>query len=241
MKRHPGLILVIMEYVYENGQEGWSAWRIWCHPLASRELIDESILKIMELDKNIEELKSDLEDRTILCERLSVETEALREQLSVARGELADARDELALHKSVDEKLAEFDRELEKVEKMKRGYEKKIAFLEDLLRRERRWRRNSFDDELSIDDTENEPDFLSVPKIDMAAAESHARIDLSECDEPLRRRQEDKKKPEDKKPEGKKAQDLQRAYQEKRAFGLPDKLPEPSAPDDWLFELPDNL
>ena len=228
-----------MENRFDSRQEGLSAWKIWCHPMTARDLIDESALRIMNLENNLEELKSELEEREGLCERLREQLSQRDLELAQAQEELESAREELSLHKSVDEKLAEFDKELEKVERMKRGYEKKIAFLEDLLRRERKRHRNMFEDELAIEDTEDEPDFYPVQKIDMVAPE---RIDLSESDLPLRKTPEEKNAVEKKKAEeGKKAKELQRAYQEKRAFGLPETLPDSQAPDDWLLELPDNL
>ena len=64
-----------------------------------------------------------------------------------SRWSLEDARDELLTHRSVDAKLAEFNQQLVKVEEMKRKYERRISFLERMLRHA----------DMSIDVEEDEP------------------------------------------------------------------------------------
>lgn len=222
----------------------WTAWRVWCHPRLAREVIDDSILRIMEVETEKREMVSGLEEKSRECLNLSEEMislqsklderdrelAAMRGELGMVKDELAEAHEELALHKSVDEKLAEFDEQLKQVEDMKRGYEKKIAFLENLLKLTKAKLRNELADEMAIEEIA-EPGEILPKRIDMTV---DRRVDLAErncrsgmMDDAEGERRENK------------ATELQRAYREKRAPGLPDEFPKSSGPDDWLIDLPE--
>lgn len=228
-----------MDDEFELADEDWSAWKVWCHPVSARDVIDELNIRIMSLDKNHKDSMSALEEQKALCERLSEENESLharlderekqlvdvRNDLAGVKSELSEAKEELTLCKSVDEQLAELMTELEKVEEMKRRYEKRIKTLEGLLLQERTRKKEPDPDMTGLEDMESDAGITHMPTIDMSV---NARVDISEMNG----------KPQDRKP-GKKAEELQRNYKEKRAFGLPEKFPDSSDSDEWLMGLPD--
>lgn len=222
----------------------WTALRVWCHPRLARAVIDESILRIMEVEIEMRDMVSGLEEKSRECLNLSEEMislqsklderdrelAAMRGELGMVKDELAEAHEELALHKSVDEKLAEFDEQLKQVEDMKRGYEKKIAFLENLLKLTKAKLRNEIADEMAIDEIAD-PGEILPKRIDMTVDRC---IDIAERN----RRNGIVNEVEGERRENK-ATELQRAYREKRAPGLPDEFPKTVGPDDWLIDLPD--
>ncbi len=125
----------------------WTAWRVWLHPHKARRRIEEA--------DNVEnDLQNRLDETLALLERQSKETSIQtfkvaelsrrltetdkhladeHRELEETRLKLTKALDALAEQKSVDEKLAEFEKELSKVEALKRGYEKRINELEARL------------------------------------------------------------------------------------------------------------
>lgn len=202
----------------EFTDENWSVWRVWSHPAAARDVIDESIINIMGLDKNLKETIAALEEQKAICEKLSGENEKLRatidkkdRELSGVRvdfekvkGKLDEALEELALCKSVDEQLAEVKAEIDKVEDTKNRYEKRINYLEQLLQRERSSKSGVTvkDDEAQFDELEGNEYVPLLHRIDMTVGQEE-RNDLSA----------NKKSPQRDKP-GKKALELQRSYKE---------------------------
>lgn len=91
-------------------------------------LIDSEKRERVRLEIENTRLRDALSEKTLALE-------ASEKSLAESREELCKVEEELAEHKSVDEKIAEFDRELTKVEELKRSYEKRIAELETQLRR----------------------------------------------------------------------------------------------------------
>lgn len=227
----------------ELNDENWSAWKVWCHPAAARDVIDESTINIMSLDNDLKETIAALQGQKAICEKLSGEKELLlsklderdkelagiRRDLKEVKGKLDETLEELALCKSVDEQLAEVKAEIDKVEDIKNRYEKRINYLEQLLQRERSAKTVVKDDDAQFDELEGNEYVPPPGRIDMTVGQEE-RIDLSE----------NKKSPQRDKP-GKKALELQRSYKEKRAFGLPEKFPDSSDSDEWLMGLPEGL
>lgn len=70
--------------------------------------------------------------RDALAEKTRV-LELSEKRLAESQESLHHAEEELSEHKSVDEKLAEFDRELTKFEELKQDYERRIAQLKSRL------------------------------------------------------------------------------------------------------------
>lgn len=194
--------------------QGWTAWRVWLHPREARDVIDESVIRIMELDKSIttaletcagseascrdmqaelESLRGRLETREKELEERGRELAATKEALAAAGARMEEMRDELELQRSVDEKLEEFRLQLAKVEEMKQRYELRIKELEEALEKSR--------GEIAFKTPGIEPE---TPK------ENHADL-------------------------------LRRRYQEKRAPGLPDDKDDGRDADDWLLNLPSDL
>ena len=120
-----------MERLYAQ-RGAWSVWRILRHPKIACGIIDESVMMMENLDKNLLIANKDLDEHRILCLKLTAERDALaatlkerddellkvRDDLERITMELEDARDELLTHRSVDAKLAEFNQQLVKVEEM---------------------------------------------------------------------------------------------------------------------------
>lgn len=132
------------------------------------------------LDKNLLIANKDLDEHRILCLKLTAERDALaatlkerddellkvRDDLERITMELEDARDELLTHRSVDAKLAEFNQQLVKVEEMKRKYERRISFLERMLRHA----------DMSIDVEEDE---LAIEKDSRQVVRPKVTIDMT--------------------------------------------------------------
>lgn len=229
----------------EEASEDWTAWKIWCHPRKALDVIDESALMIMKLEKKGEEADLTLAERACLYDRLSEECdslksalgerdkmiEQLRADLDAARGSLREAREELALQKSVDDKLAEFDARLSEAEIVKRRYEKRITELEGMLRIHSSGGGFPDDDELAIDSVDAES--AETFTIDMTRHEENTRSFVKETGI----RGEKKENVENH------ATELQRRFREKPAPGLPEKVTpeEGTATDKWLFDLPEDL
>lgn len=232
-----------MDDGFELNNENWSAWKVWCHPAAARDVIDESTINIMDLDNNLKETIAALQGQKAICEKLSGEKDMLlaklderdkelaeiRRDLEEVKGKLDETLEELALCKSVDEQLAEVKAEIDKVEDIKNRYEKRINYLEQLLQRERSAKTAVKDDDAQIDDFNGYADESPVSRIDMTEG-LEERTDLSEYNVKPRRHVT-----------GKKALELQQSYREKRAYGLPDKFPDSTDSDEWLMGLPDGL
>ncbi|MBD5265322.1 MAG: hypothetical protein HDS48_07360 [Bacteroides sp.] len=125
----------------------WTVWRVWLHPF-------KALRRLLETDKTEADLRQRLDETLEMLEKQRKETsiqsfkvsELLRlltdtdkrladehRELEETRLKLTKALDSLAEHKSVDEKLAEFNKELSKVEDLKRRYEKRITELEARL------------------------------------------------------------------------------------------------------------
>lgn len=219
----------------------WSAAGVWMHPRAARDYIDECQLRIMDTDRKysgslqqMEALRMELESRdkaleaaqSALSERDS-EVMMLRGELETATAELASAREMLASQKSVDEKLEEFNKELTKVEDMKRGYERKIAALRQLLARERSMRINGHDTDENDELLEEEParDNIAPPVIDMTQTVQVAQKPIENTE---------KKHPG-------RVEKLRESYMRKPATGMPETIPGNRNADEWLLDLPDDL
>lgn len=219
----------------------WSATGVWLHPCAARDYIDECQLRIMDTDRKysgslqqMETLRMELESRdkaleaaqSALSERDS-EVMMLRSELEATSAELASARETLATQKSVDEKLEEFNKELTKVEDMKRGYERKIAALRQLLARERSMSVHVSDSDENDELLEEDPvlDNTAPPVIDMTQTV-----------------QEEQKPAENtKKKSPGRVEKLRNSYMRKPATGMPETIPGNRNADEWLLDLPDNL
>jgi len=225
-----------MERLYAQ-RGAWSVWRILRHPKIACGIIDESVMMMENLDKNLLIANKDLDEHRILCLKLTAERDALaatlkerddellkvRDDLERITMELEDARDELLTHRSVDAKLAEFNQQLVKVEEMKRKYERRISFMERMLRHA----------DMSIDVEEDE---LAIEKDSRQVVRPKVTIDMtSNAPAP----EEESKEASDKRKN--KAEELRRIFQEKRAPGLPDTFPNPKSTDDWLLDLPEGL
>ena len=125
----------------------WTAWRIWRHPKRALMRIEESENIETDLQQRLDEALSLLEQQRKETSVQSFRVSELSRRVADTEKRLTDehsahaatklglkkALDSLAEHKSVDEKLAEFNNELKKVEEMKRGYEKRITQLESRL------------------------------------------------------------------------------------------------------------
>ncbi len=122
----------------------WTTWRVLLHPFKARKQIEEANGMQDDLSKRLEEALEMLEKQRKECARITMdnvemsrrlsecefELSRTRSELATTKRKLAEAEDQLAEHKSVDEKIAEFNKELTKAEAMKHSYEKRIAELE---------------------------------------------------------------------------------------------------------------
>ena len=125
----------------------WTAWRVWLHPYKAQRHMEEADSVQDNLQKRLDEALELLEQQrkataiqTFRGAELSRQLTEIDKRLADEHRELEETRlkltkalDSLAEHKSVDEKLAEFEKELSKVEDLKRGYEKRITELEARL------------------------------------------------------------------------------------------------------------
>ncbi len=125
----------------------WTTWRVLLHPFKARKQIEEANGMQDDLSKRLEEALEMLEKQRKECARITMdnvemsrrlsecefELSRTRSELATTKRKLAEAEDQLAEHKSVDEKIAEFNKELTKAEAMKHSYEKRIAELESRL------------------------------------------------------------------------------------------------------------
>lgn len=125
----------------------WTAWRIWRHPKRALMCIEESENVETDLQQRLDEAMLLLEQQRKETSLQSFRVAELSRRLAETEKRLTDehrvheetklkltkALDSLAEHKSVDEKLEEFNTELKKVEDMKRSYEKRISQLESRL------------------------------------------------------------------------------------------------------------
>ncbi len=259
-----------MEQEYDEPEE-WSAWKVWLHPRVARDALDESVLTVMNLRKELTDTAMTLEEQQEMCRKLSEERDNLLRQLSLREEELDKSRREVedikgrleeALEdlEDSDARLLECDRALRKVEDMKKDYEKRIAYLSGLIKKHKA-RYAEEDDELAVDE-----DFIPEKRmIDMSAAGKHSE---SESREQETEAQRTKKTTQgliedtdievdgpDKEPDKRSnlnsgidtedgnnwATDLRRRFNEKLAPGLPENFREQGSVDEWLLDLPDNL
>lgn len=258
-----------MEQEYEEPEE-WTAWKVWLHPRIARDALDESVLTVMNLRKELGEIAMTLEEQQEMCKKLSEERDNLLRQLSLREEELDKTRREAEDFKTrleealedledSDAKLLECDMALRKVEDMKKGYEKRIAYLSGLIKK--RSARYAEDDELALDE-----DILPEKMmIDMTAsvkpsesgkpekvmeAESDKKISRdsvaeTDADDNVRKKSGDAESVKNSgvnTEDGKNwAADLRRRFNEKIAPGLPEDFREQGSSDEWLLDLPDNL
>lgn len=256
-----------MEQEYEEPEE-WTAWKVWLHPRVARDALDESVLTVMNLRKELGETAMTLEEQQEMCKKLSEERDNLLRQLSLREEELDKTRREAEDFKTrleealedledSDARLLECDRALRKVEDMKKGYEKRIAYLSGLIKK--RNARYAEDDELALDE-----DILSENRmIDMTApakpSESgqpeketedqsdkdisrDSTADIDKYGQKINGDAESVKKSGINAEDGKNwAADLRRRFNEKIAPGLPEDFKEQGSSDEWLLDLPDNL
>lgn len=125
----------------------WTIWRILFHPFKARKDIEEANGMQEDLSRRLAEALDMLEKQRKECARITMdnvemsrrlsdcefELSRTRSELTNVKRKLEEAQDRLAEHKSVDEKIAEFNKELSKAENMKHTYEKRIAELESRL------------------------------------------------------------------------------------------------------------
>lgn len=222
----------------------WTPWRVWTHPLKALEVIDKSEKTKEDLEKRLNETMELMENQRRECARLTSVMADMGErllsrekELLTTRAELEKAREELEEQKSIDIKLGEFERMLTKVEVMKRDYEKRISTLEARLR-DARAKLGSSDNYDLFEPINMETSLPVGSELNLrnpaAVITRRQREVIEEAVNPereiaqalppaeVRRRQKD-------------------AEEEKRAPGLPEVLPTPSASDDWLIGLPDSL
>ncbi len=206
----------------------WTSWRVWLHPhRASRRLVAaekiESDLKL-RLDEALNLLEQQRKETSLQTFQASEFSRRLAEiekrlidehrELEDTKHELTKARDLIDEHKTVDEKLMEFDRQLAKIEDMKRNYEKRIATLKSRLADARK--------RLAVADN-NELE----EKIDMSAADRIRAMYRKPVRKPL-----SEVKPIIPQPEPQ--------TQSKPADTGEQKVKKANRrPDDWLEELPD--
>lgn len=209
----------------------WNAWRVWLHPRRALDIIDESVIREMDLEKRLAEALDMLEEQRRQCVRLTADMAELSSRLTEKEDhlvkltrELDRVRDELAEHESIDRKLEEFDKALSKVEKMKSGYEKRISILEARLRDANHLVKNATNADMYGDiDMLAEVLPAGEKRIPNADEQPVAVQKLPAAEEKTK----DVAKP--------------RPRKEKPAPGLPDKFPKSSGPDDWLLTLPEGL
>lgn len=153
------------------------------HPrMALDALIDSEIMeneyirRLLSAEEKIRAMDSAKEDKDVVieeqrkeCERLSAEKVRLSAEVgrlaqrcadsesahAATRRQLEEALSELAEHEDIDRQLEEFGKMLDKVEEMKRNYEKRIKDLQWRLREAR---------VVSVSESENE--LLEEPKDD---------------------------------------------------------------------------
>lgn len=125
----------------------WTSRRIWLHPKRALKRIEEAENTENDLQQRLDEALSLLEKESKESASLSLRVAELTQSLAEAERHLADelrknedtklrlreALDSLDAYKSIDDKMADFNQELKKVETVKRGYEKRITELEARL------------------------------------------------------------------------------------------------------------
>lgn len=166
----------------------WTAWRVWLHPrMALDALIDSEIMeneyirRLLSAEEKIRVMDSAKEDKDVVieehrkeCERLQAE----KEQLSVEVGRLAqrcaesekahaatrrqleEALSELTEYEDIDRRFEEFGKMLDKVEEMKRNYEKRIKDLQSRLREARAAKVSESENELFEEPKDDSDDWL---------------------------------------------------------------------------------
>lgn len=232
----------------------WTPLRVWLHPRGARDAIDECEITIMDATRKLQEMQTLLEQRGGDNMRLSEELGTMRLLLQKKEAELAEARHErLALEsrlkaaleeieerKGVDEVLEDFSRQLEKVEDMKRGYEAKVAYLEEQLRLKNLLAAAADDDDMPEADSESD-----IARLKRLAGRNSfpGRIDMTIEDSPRSNagKQLSNNQLESEAQKENRADMLRRKYREKRAQGLPDNIAGGKASDEWLLELPEEL
>lgn len=119
----------------------WSAWRVWLHPHVAFRVLNKSEKMEADQSRRLEEALKLIEEQKFECARLTNEVSELRRRYMEkdtlyveTKRALDNALDELKDHEDVERRLAEFDRMLSGVEKMKHNYEKRIRTLEARLR-----------------------------------------------------------------------------------------------------------
>lgn len=159
----------------------WSAWRVWMHPrVALDALIDSEIMeneyirRLLAAEEKIRIMDSAREDKNVViekqrkeCDRLSAEVERLARKCADSesahaqtRRQLDDALSELTEYEDMDRRLEEFGKMLDKVEEMKRNYEKRIKDLQSRLREVRAARVSESENELLEEPKDDSGDWL---------------------------------------------------------------------------------
>lgn len=125
----------------------WTSWRVWLHPFRARRHIEEANGMQEDLSGRLAEALDMLEKQRKECARITMdnvemsrhlsdcqfELSRTRSELTTVKRKLEEAEERLAEHRSVDEKIAEFEKDLSRTEAMKQAYEKRIAELESRL------------------------------------------------------------------------------------------------------------
>lgn len=118
----------------------WTAWRVWRHPKMACHALDQLTTDLMTTDEKLRETLDLLEEQRRESVRLTVSLTDLSErliakdnELVAVKRELDMARADLAEHISVDEKIAQFNKQLLQFESIKRNYEKTINMLRGRL------------------------------------------------------------------------------------------------------------
>lgn len=125
----------------------WSPWRIWFNPRCAFEEMAEYAQAEADLSAKLTEAVRQLDEQRRKEENLNVQNVELRRRLAAAenklnevqtnyesiRNELDNALINLNEHKSINEKMKEYEREKGQMEKMKHNYEKRIVELEARL------------------------------------------------------------------------------------------------------------
>lgn len=132
------------------------ALEIWLHPRRTAALMEELaqekdnlLRQTGEQEESIAELRS---REKALLDRLSekeVSIAAFVERTDRLETELATVRLELSDRKSTEEQLTEFDRWIERVEKLKQDYETRISGLQSQIQQLRRRLESGLDSELA--------------------------------------------------------------------------------------------
>lgn len=123
----------------------WTVWRVWRHPKMACHALDQLTTDLMTTDEKLRETLDMLEEQRRESVRLTVSLTELSErliakdnELVAVKRELDMTRADLAEHISVDEKIAQFNKQLLQFESIKRNYEKTINMLRGRLEDARR-------------------------------------------------------------------------------------------------------